>query len=196
MPLCPARTRKGARQPVSKLTAAYAPKKTRDSLSKTDEAHLAAQSSFDATSPARALDENAFAALCNERKSSRRQRSKLRLSAMRSADKRGRHSRRKNKNVQKIVIRMRFLRTKKQTTQSSLFFLNSLLAARLTDGFCLAFHKLLAVFFRHFGLEHFVYLDIGAYVVDILPVAYAKSRKVACAQRGGFRNLGAHHVGV
>lgn len=46
-------------------------KKTRDSLSKTDEAHLAAQSSFDATSPARALDENAFAALCNERKSSR-----------------------------------------------------------------------------------------------------------------------------
>lgn len=72
-------------------------KKTRDSLPKTDEAHLAAQSSFDATSPARALDENAFAALCNERKAAARQRSKLRLSAMRCADKRGRHSRHENK---------------------------------------------------------------------------------------------------
>ena len=71
-------------------------KKTRQPV-KNRQAHLAAQSSFDATSPARALDENAFAAFCNERKSSRRQRSKLRLSAMRCADKRGRHSRHENK---------------------------------------------------------------------------------------------------
>lgn len=98
-------------------------KKTRDSLSKTDEARLAAQSSFDATSPACALDEDVFAAFCNERKAAARQRSKLRLSAMRCADKRGGGTVvTKTKNVQKIVIRMRFLRTKKQTAQSSLFF--------------------------------------------------------------------------
>lgn len=98
-------------------------KKTRDSLSKTDEAHLAAQSSFDATSPARALDEDVFAALCNGRKSSRT--AKEQIALIRHALRRRKEGGTvvtKTKNVQKIVIRMRFLRTKKQTAQSSLFF--------------------------------------------------------------------------
>ena len=72
-------------------------KKTHDSLSKTDEAHLAAQSSFDVTSPARALDENAFAALCNERKSSRTAKEQIALIRHALRRQKGRHSRHENK---------------------------------------------------------------------------------------------------
>lgn len=97
MPLCPARTRKGARQPVSMLTAAYAPKKHATACQKPTKPiwrhnRLSTRRVPPAPSTRPRLPPYATSA-----KAAAQQRSKLRLSAMRCADKRGRHSRHENK---------------------------------------------------------------------------------------------------